>query len=367
MSLINQMLKDLESRRDPATAAHGVIDGMGDSARRTPQRSLFIAMAVIIIALAAAMGYLLWQNLAQSTTANTTHKLNAALASSVLPASGENKTEPAPDHTKAEPPAASPKVQPLVKKEARQGQPEPAADSVQPASPVAGGQSGDTGTTMASAETVDDTADEDEDYSNTQHIEKHIRPMRPAQLAEQHYQAGYTLLQRGDRNGAEERWREALVIDPTHIASREALAGLYLSQSRRVEAAEQLEAGLDYQPGYGQFALLYARLQLENGDNAAAIAILERALQEQAQNGDFYAFLAAIYQRQGAYRKSIAAYQRALQQQPRQSVWWMGTGISLERADKKDEALTAYREARKTGQLSAKLLEYVEGRIQALQ
>jgi MSHA biogenesis protein MshN len=124
---------------------------------------------------------------------------------------------------------------------------------------------------------------------------------------------------------------------------------------------------LDYHPGYGQFALLYARLQMENGDNNSAIAVMEKALQEQQQPADFYAYLAAIYQHSKDYAKSIAAYQRALNLKPQQSVWWMGIGISLEGAGKTNEAITAYHEALDSGGLTPKLQDFVKGRLQGLE
>jgi Tfp pilus assembly protein PilF len=198
-------------------------------------------------------------------------------------------------------------------------------------------------------------------------IEKRIRPLRPEQRAELAYEDGYTRLQRGDRAGAEAAWRKAFEHEPRHIASREGLAGLYLSQGRRVEAGELLAEGLVHHPGYGQFALLSARLQVENGETAAALVTLEKALESRSQGAEFLAFLAAVYQRQKSFDKSVAAYQHALSQQPRNGTWWMGLGISQEGAGKYGEAITAYNEAKNSGNLPPRLVQYVEGRLGVLQ
>lgn len=353
MSLINQMLKDLESRRASDDLAQRAVDGMGTAARRKQRKQnlLLLSLLGVIAVLAAISSYLLWQE----------KQLEVA--------------EPA-----VAKPAASVTAKPVPTKPAEvavvnQPQPAPAAPLVQKA-PSRSIQETPAG--MTKPEIVEDEPVVEQRLVTKQPVEpvreapsakikKRMRPQSAEQLAEQQYQKGYAALQRGDRKGAEDAWREALRIDAKHSASRESLSILYLSQSRRIEAAEQLKQGLADDPGNNKLALLYARMQLDAEDMAGAVSTLENAMRMRQQNGDFYAFTAAIYQRQGDFEKSIAAYQAALKQQSTQSVWWMGLGISLEGAGKNKEALTAYQQAAKNGRLSLKLKQYVEARIKALE
>lgn len=359
MSLINQMLKDLESRRTHDDVTRGVISGIGsrqEGNRR--RRGLLAGLIVIIVCLGLATGYLLWRDerspaaatTVQAATPKPTAPSRTVTDNSVVAAKPAVETKPLP-----------------VQKQAT------ATEAEQPAAPVISASVKEKPVPETAAEKTMVVSEPksvyDEPYTDIQsgRMEKRVRPLRPAQIAEQHYQQGYALLQKGDQKGAEEQWQKALAADPANASSREALAALLYSQARRVEAAEQLAKGLDYLPGNSQLALLYARLQIENGDTAGAISTMERALREQEQSPDFYAFLAATYQRQHDYSKSIAAYRKALGSEPRQGVWWMGIAISLEGEGKTAEALTAYSEARDSGILTPKLLEYVEGRIEALQ
>jgi MSHA biogenesis protein MshN len=354
MSLINQMLKDLESRRASGDLAQRAVDGMGTAARdkQRKQNVLLLSLVIVIGILASISAYLLWQE-RQETTAQQAAE-NRVEVTATQQVAAKPVSTPVPTTAKSQP---SPPAKPLVQKAP---------------SPMSSIRETPAGMTVPEID--------EEDISQSQSvkrempvrtapalIKKRLRPQSSEQLAEKEYQRGYALLQRGDRRGASEAWRKALRIDAKHTASRESLAILYLSQSRRIEAAEQLQKGLAIDPGNNKLALLYARMQLDAEDMSGAVKTLENAMQHQQQSGDFYAFTAAVYQRMGDYAKSIAAYQNALRQQSNQSVWWMGLGISLEGAGKNSEALTAYTEANKSGRLSLKLRQYVEGRIKALQ
>ncbi len=197
-------------------------------------------------------------------------------------------------------------------------------------------------------------------------MKKTIHPLSSTEQAENLYLEGYHALQQRKSDVAEKLWLEALSVDPIHNKSREGLIALYLSQSRKVEASKLLEEGTVVQPENPQFALLYARLLVEQGETTAAIATLEGVMGQTASAPELYALLAALYQQQKDYDRSIHSYQRALQQQPQQANWWMGLGISLEGAGKTVEARSAYEEALKRGMTEQLSLNYVQQRLNAL-
>ena len=374
MSLINQMLKDLEARRSaghppPHMAASPEMPIHTVSPRRWPLYLLAVGLLLMIL----LSTFLLWerkghtpdpsgqpdsvaQQQAPLAEARTPPPASPAKPVATAPASlsepvpepvPEPEPVPVPEEVKA--PAAEPITRPTATRSPPLVAPAPEA------SPPVAAVSKDSTPAPVAAKQQQDT--------RPQQIERRIRPPSPEQVAEQHYQQGYQLLQQGEHAIGEQRWQEALLAHPPHIPAREGLVGLYLRQGRAVEARTLLREGIALQPGYGQFYLLQARLQLDDGQQQQALTTLEQGLARQPQGPDYLAFLAALYQREQAFEQSIAHYQRALSLQPEQTPWWMGLGISLEGAGKQTEARQAYQEALDRGGLSPQLQEFVKQRL----
>lgn len=372
MSLINQMLRDLESRQHSDSEVQAVIAGIGATSKRPPRRSrrlLLLLPALTLVLFVTAL--LLWREepIPAQPVADTPPpevEVTRTAERFALPekiAADSSRSEPSP--------AAAATPLPVKKAPVASTQPVAATTSAAPAEQRTQAQRPEPDAPPPRAEprgsnTISVSAHE-AGSDTPSRVEKHLHPLTPAQLAEQHYQQGYQRLQQDNHKETERLWLKALELDPGHLSSREALSALYLSQSRRIEAAEQLQQGLQHEPGHGRLALLYARLRLENNDLDGALTVMERALEDTPQSADFHAFIAALYQRRGDYARSISAYQRALNEQPRRGVWWMGIAISLEGAGKHKEARTAYNEALDGTDLTPQLRDYVEGRLRALQ
>jgi MSHA biogenesis protein MshN len=84
MSLINQMLKDLEARRNPQLPAGDVIPAAGSAAPARGKRPLTLILALLVVVLALGLGYTLLQQ-----------KRPAAATETVSPASTATVAEPA--------------------------------------------------------------------------------------------------------------------------------------------------------------------------------------------------------------------------------------------------------------------------------
>lgn len=359
MSLINQMLKDLEARRGPQANGY-VLDHPLPSQASTDSRWPRYLLGALLVLMALGLGWLLSERLLQAAPAPSAQQSPASQAEVSIRNSLETDALSRPEPPASQsltateqqsPPVASPRVQAAPISQI------PVSQTSAPPSPAP--------EPIATEPTQSRPVNNPPPADSVQ-LERRIRPPSPQQLAEQAYQQGYLLLQRGQASEGEAQWQQALQHEPAHLASREGLAGLYLSQGRQTEAQAVLEIARQHHPGHGQFALMLARIRLEQQDLLAAIAVLEDGLRVQAQRADYLAFLAALYQRQQAYDRSIAAYQQALSQQAEQASWWMGLGISMEGAGRPNEASQAYREALERGGLSRPLQDYVQQRLRAL-
>lgn len=362
MSLINDMLRDLEARRaTEQRVPAGLLHATGHAApAHSPRRLLLIALTLTLLLLAAAVAWLAWQR--YSTPAPAVAVAPAIAPVPALPPTSTPAPDPvadgsAPAVTETPAPAAvepppmaapAPEVAPVASVAAATPPPEvappvvirPAAEPVprpaaRPASaPVA--------------------------------VEKTVRPPTPQLQAETEYQRGVNALRGGNQAAAETALRTALRLDGEHLLARETLAAVLLGAGRLIEADEVLEQGRRQFARNPTLALLLARLRVEQGQTGAAVTILEQTLHAATARADYLAFLAALYQRELRYEESIESYGRALALQPQQASWWVGMGISLENAGRRADAVKAYEQAA-AGALPPQLQDHVRNRLKALE
>lgn len=194
-------------------------------------------------------------------------------------------------------------------------------------------------------------------------IDKQVRELTPRQRADAEYAKGATALHQGSTGIARTAFEAALNIDASHHAARQALVGLLLDNRRQAEAVQVLQDGLRLSPGQHGFAMMLARLQVESGELDAGVLTLERSLEHPGAGPDYLAFYAGLLQRQQKHAEAVAQFQRALGQRGNVGVWLLGLGISLEALGRGADALEAYRRARASGNLSPELQSFADQRL----
>ncbi|CAN5894802.1 hypothetical protein BH11PSE12_BH11PSE12_13270 [soil metagenome] len=193
------------------------------------------------------------------------------------------------------------------------------------------------------------------------------KEITPVQLAESYYRQASVLQQQGRPNEATLILEQALKADATHGASRQSLIALLLESKRHDEAARVAQQGLALDQNQTGLAMILARLQVEKGNTPLAIETLQRSLPAATERADYLAFLAALQQRQGLHKEAADLYQRALRKNPQNGLWWMGLGISLQSDGRSQDALEAFHKAKSATGLSPELLAFVEQKISLLQ
>ena len=197
-------------------------------------------------------------------------------------------------------------------------------------------------------------------------IDKQMREVAPSERAEIAFRRGVTQLQEGRANAAELDFRDALKLDPSHGSARQALLGLLLGSGRNIEAEELLRKALAINPRQPRHAMVLARLEVERSDVTGAINTMVGVLPYVQSNPDFYAFLAALLQREGRHREAADYYRTALRGVPGNGVWMMGLGISLRASNQSTEAREVFQRAIESRQLSPELQEFVERQLREL-
>ena len=198
-------------------------------------------------------------------------------------------------------------------------------------------------------------------------IHKEVRQPTPRELAESEFRKATALLHQSRTAEAQEGFQAALNAYPGHHGARQALVGLMLNARKYPDAERVLQEGLALAPGQTGFAMTLARLQVDRGDAAQATATLRKGLEHVQAGPEYLAFLAALLQRQGRHDEAIEQFQAALRLRPAAGVWWLGLGISLQAINRAAEAQDAYARARASGNLSPELTAFAEQRIKQLQ
>jgi MSHA biogenesis protein MshN len=193
-------------------------------------------------------------------------------------------------------------------------------------------------------------------------MEKRALTFTPEQRAENLYRAAARQMQQRQVAEAEQGLRAALEESARHIAARDLLAALLLERGRMDDARQVLEQGLTAVPGYAGFAVLLARIHVEQNAEPKAIALLERQRQGAKPDADTLAFLANLYQRAARHGEAIAAFKDALSLRPMEGKWWLGLGISQEAEQNWNEARFAYERVRDTN-VDSRLARYAEQRL----
>ena len=227
------------------------------------------------------------------------------------------------------------------------------------------GLSGDNGLPEERSTTSDATmleeapVTEDQPVDELQIEEVTLSPAEEAALLRRQAEQAMT---KGDLPKARSSLSALLQATPLDHSAREKLAGLLFGAAEEVEARSVLEQGMALAPTYANYRLLLARMDMSVGQKSRALARLRDCEPEARSNLDFYATRAALAQELGDYPLAASSYQRLTLQQPAEGRWWLGLGIAYEKAGRLQAALDAYRRAEMSAGLSAPSREFVRQR-----
>ncbi len=195
------------------------------------------------------------------------------------------------------------------------------------------------------------------------HIEKTPLQPTPQERAESEYRRGAALLAQGQLKSGMDALRSCLKVDGTHAAARQLLLKALLEQRSYDEARELLSEAVQLQPGRYQWAMTLARLQIEKGDAAGAWQSLQASMGAGANNADYQGLAGNVLQRLGNGKDAAEHYRAALRLSPNDGRWWIGLGLALESQGNGAEARTAFQTARASGSLTPEMAAFVEQRL----
>ncbi|MFQ2908636.1 tetratricopeptide repeat protein [Aeromonas allosaccharophila] len=172
-----------------------------------------------------------------------------------------------------------------------------------------------------------------------------------------------TAMAKGSLRDAQDNYYDVLAHDPYNQGAREQLAGLLYGEGRLTEARQLLEEGIRLDPQQADFRLLLARLAISEGQQQQALGWLSGYQPDLASNMDYYATWAGLTQELGQNADAAALYVKLLRQQPDQGRWWLGLGVAEDGQGHSQRALDAYRNALLHGNLGEASTNWLEQRI----
>ena len=199
--------------------------------------------------------------------------------------------------------------------------------------------------------------------AKTVSIEKTEAAVQPRDRVEAAYRKAIAAVNQGRVNEALDALQEVLRQDNLHVAARQLRVRLLLEAARTDEAVQSLQDGLQVLPAQTGWAMSLARLQVERGEVAAAAQTLQHSMPAASANPDYLGFTAHVLQRLGRHREAAELYQTATRIAPGDGRWWLGLGLAMEAEGRNDQAIVAFQRAHQAGNLSRELMTLVEQKL----
>lgn len=344
MSLINQMLRDLE-QRNPADPANSPAEQPLDIRPTQPQarngyrHALWLAVFLLT-------GIIWWYWRPQASEPSES-------AASTAP------TKPQPTVPAAEPaplPATPPSVAPNAAASEAEIKPAPAATTgALPAARPA---------PEAPLQPVPTQAAKPNQTRTAMPAKLgHSQPEKPLQRAE-------TLFRQAENSASrlmqQEYLREVLQLEPRHLAARQKLLNLLVREGSSPALQQFLDESLALFPDKLIFITALAHYQVQQKDFAAAVDTLERINQYSVNDTQYLGLLAAAYQQTQRCAQALPLYQKLSQLQPEKAEHWLGLGICAEKQQQPGGATQAYQQALAKNSLSPRVVDYIKQRLNAL-
>lgn len=405
MSLINQMLQDLDSRRaadQDRQGLHKEVRPVGAAAPRRGPGALAWAGGALLAGAGAAAA---WLVLVPSASSPAPVPVSAPAPAAATPVAAPVAVSPPPAPVAVAPEpepalALAPTLGPAVPPPANQPTPSAAppalpapavASDPAPAGKKAEAGKGATSAPAAKPAEAAKTASsapgvgevtarpakvEPSPVANAlaaskvapqttggpEKIEKNLRLATPRDRAEQEYRLAVQSLNSGRVPEAQERLRAALRQDPTHANARQLLVRLLLEQRAGDEARQVLAEGLEANPGQVTWAVALARLQAERGEVATALATLQKSASAGQDYADFQGLYGNLLARQSRHKDAAEHYLAAARLNPGEGRWWLGLALALEADGRGSDAKEVFARARAAGNLPPELAAMAEQR-----
>lgn len=339
MSVINQMLNDLDKRKQHQVRQAPVWQPQTQSGK------LRLWLAAGLVILAGICGVYYWLYLEQPEAAPV-----AAPQEPVEPAAAVTQSQPA----KAEKVVPKPLVVLDTPLKTEQKSQVTSRERVSVARPPA--------KKTPSEPKVTTTEKEEAAVLSVK-----AKAMSAADMAQNAYKRGLEAKNMAELVSAREAFEQALVHSPSHVEAREQLAAIFFSLGEINSALSLLQNGQTIHPELASFKLMEARLWQHQEHNERALSVLSQLSPDPVTQLEYWLFRAGLEIELKAFEQADKTYSQLLGVWPEAGRVWLGKALALDGLGLYSQASEAYRIALEKRDLSTSGTRFVHQRLTELE
>jgi len=159
--------------------------------------------------------------------------------------------------------------------------------------------------------------------------------------------------------------KQSIELAPKQMSSRLRLIQLFINSGKKQNAINLLDKGLVISPHNIALIMARAQLYLQEKNAESALRLLKQ-ISMPVKNEAYLALLAAAYQQHKSYVHSRIHYQTLVQLNPNKAEYWLGLALAQDALKQKEAAYNAYQQALKLHNLNSAVTNYIQHRLQQL-
>ncbi len=190
------------------------------------------------------------------------------------------------------------------------------------------------------------------------------KKLSPKELASQKMANAERAIAENNLALAEKLFEDVLLIMPTHDIARQQLSALLFGRKAYQSAINILQQGIISSPNNDTFRLMKARIHLTVGQTEQAFdALIPLA---DILNSEYQSILASSAQQIKNFDAAIKSYSILTKLEPQQGRYWLGLAIAYDSNSQFNEAIKAYQQTIEQGGLSNAAFNFAQQRLAEL-
>lgn len=384
MSVINQMLKDLDKRQHDQQGASNVSVHL-PAKTSTTKLILFIVATIIIVNIVGIFGWQLYSE-NQQLKAQAHQEAMTLKNDQFSPDTKQNTVSSSnlsPTQVLPLPVTAKPIKNVLEERDEIANMPQSSLATVNESDNNNNIQEGDLNETpeqIALTKKIAETDDTTVIIAPVQAAKTAVKPetvtetvpvkssltisrtqLSPQELAANKIIQAEQAMERHDIAKAESLFEEILLVMPAHETARKQLAALWYGKKYYQEAVNLLSQGIALAPEAEEMRLMSARIYYEQGKARQAFNILNPV--NGSNSTEIQTLLANVSAELNEHESAVTAYRKLIGLEPTVGRWWLGIAVSLDSLGKFVPARDAYQQSIARNNLSTSAMQFARQRL----